>query len=84
MTRMTRERHERAGRRNTVEAGGVPARVTYRGYDILPQAEGAIWAAWILLDDIPAGRVSGKDSPATALAAAKAVIDRRDAGYDRR
>jgi hypothetical protein len=52
--------------------------VRYRGYDIVPETNHTGWAAWILLREVPQGRVTGQPSGAEAVEAAKAVIDRRE------
>lgn len=82
MARMTRARgeHELAARLPlaTSLGSGVAQRIPYRGYDILPGAEGTNWAAWILSREVPEGRISGQDSGAAAVAAAKAMIDQRE------
>jgi hypothetical protein len=53
-------------------------RVRYRGYDIVPETNHTGWAAWILLREVPHGRVTGQPSDEKAVEAAKKFIDRRE------
>ncbi len=79
MDGITGEGSGRAGRGKTSTPRVTrPAWIEYRGYQILPQAEGDVWTAWILLADIPAGRIRGQHSSAEAVMAAKREIDRRE------
>ncbi len=50
---------------------------TYRGDQIVPQAVGTGWQAWILVRGVPYGRVTDQASSAAAVATAKQVIDRK-------
>ncbi len=52
--------------------------VRYRGYDIVPQAESIGWSAWILLHDVPEGRVSADGSAAAVVTVAKEQIDQKE------
>jgi hypothetical protein len=53
-------------------------RIRYRGYDIVPETNHTGWGAWILLSEVPQGRVIDQPSGEEAVAAAKDIIDRRE------
>jgi hypothetical protein len=55
-------------------------RIRYRGYDIVPEVNHTGWAAWILLREVPQGRVNGHPTGEKAVEAAKQAIDRQERG----
>ncbi len=50
--------------------------IAYSGYQIVPQAVGTGWEAWVLARGVPYGRVTDHASREAVVAAAKQLIDR--------